>query len=40
MPFGWPRDVEAIRADPRFAELRHHVWLQLHSPTGAEAHVR
>jgi NitT/TauT family transport system ATP-binding protein len=31
LPFGWPRDVEAIRADPRFAEIRNHIWHQLHS---------
>jgi NitT/TauT family transport system ATP-binding protein len=38
MPFGWPRDVEAIRADPRFAELRNHIWrdLQSFSKAGAE----
>jgi len=26
MPFGWPRDVNAVRADPHFAELRNHIW--------------
>jgi NitT/TauT family transport system ATP-binding protein len=31
IPFGWPRDVETIRSDPRFAELRAHVWRQLQS---------
>jgi NitT/TauT family transport system ATP-binding protein len=31
IPFGRPRDVEAVRADPRFAELRAHVWRQLHT---------
>ncbi|MBI3435049.1 MAG: ABC transporter ATP-binding protein [Proteobacteria bacterium] len=31
MPFSRPRDVEAVRADPRFAELRAHIWRQLHS---------
>src|ERR1700730_10059575 len=31
IPFGWPRDVEAVRADPRFAELRAHIWRQLHT---------
>jgi NitT/TauT family transport system ATP-binding protein len=31
MPFGRPRDVEAVRIDPRFAELRAHIWRQLHS---------
>jgi NitT/TauT family transport system ATP-binding protein len=30
IPFGRPRDVEAVRADPRFAELRAHIWRQLH----------
>src|SRR5262245_4727181 len=29
MPFAHPRDVEAVRADPRFAELRAHIWRQL-----------
>jgi len=31
MPFGWPRDVDAVRADPRFAEIRLHIWRQLHT---------
>jgi NitT/TauT family transport system ATP-binding protein len=31
MPFERPRDVEAVRADPRFAELRSHIWHQLHT---------
>jgi len=31
LPFGRPRDVEAMRADPRFAELRAHIWRQLHT---------
>ena len=31
MPFGRPRDVETMRADPRFAELRAHIWHQLHT---------
>ena len=31
MPFQRPRDVEALRADPRFAELRSHIWQQLHT---------
>jgi len=31
MPFARPRDVEAVRADPRFAELRAHIWHQLHT---------
>ena len=29
IPFGWPRDVNAIRADPHFAELRAHIWNEL-----------
>jgi NitT/TauT family transport system ATP-binding protein len=29
LPFGRPRDVEAIRADPRYAELRAHIWHEL-----------
>jgi NitT/TauT family transport system ATP-binding protein len=32
IPFGRPRDVETVRADPRFAELRAHIWRQLHTP--------
>jgi NitT/TauT family transport system ATP-binding protein len=31
MPFGWPRDVDAVRSDPRFAEIRLHIWRQLHT---------
>jgi NitT/TauT family transport system ATP-binding protein len=31
MPFGWPRDVDVMRADPRFAELRQHIWHELHT---------
>jgi NitT/TauT family transport system ATP-binding protein len=31
MPFGWPRDIDAVRSDPRFAELRQHIWRQLHT---------
>jgi NitT/TauT family transport system ATP-binding protein len=31
MPFGRPRDPEAVRADPRYAELRAHIWHQLRS---------
>jgi len=39
MPFGRPRDVETVRADPRFAELRAHIWHELRSapPKGAQA---
>lgn len=31
MPFGRPREVEAVRADPRFAGLRSHIWHELHT---------
>ncbi len=31
IPFERPRDVEEVRADPRFAELRAHIWRQLHT---------
>jgi NitT/TauT family transport system ATP-binding protein len=31
MPFGRPRDVEDVRADPHFAELRSHIWHELHT---------
>jgi NitT/TauT family transport system ATP-binding protein len=31
MPFGWPRNPDAVRADPRFAELRQHIWHELHA---------
>jgi NitT/TauT family transport system ATP-binding protein len=37
MPFGRPRDVDAVRADPRFAELRTHIWRQLHTARPAKA---
>jgi NitT/TauT family transport system ATP-binding protein len=30
MPFARPRDVEEVRADHRFSELRAHIWHQLH----------
>jgi NitT/TauT family transport system ATP-binding protein len=41
IPFGRPRDVEAVRADPRFAELRAHIWRQLHHarPAAHAAHA-
>src|SRR5712671_3127930 len=41
LPFARPRDVEAVRADPRFAELRAHIWRQLHNarPQRAVAQV-
>ena len=31
MPFGRPRNVDDVRSDPRFAELRLHIWHQLHA---------
>ncbi len=31
VPFAHPRNVETVRADPRFAELRAHIWHQLHT---------
>jgi NitT/TauT family transport system ATP-binding protein len=31
-PFRRPREVDAVRADPRFAQLRIHIWHQLHAP--------
>jgi NitT/TauT family transport system ATP-binding protein len=40
MPFGRPRDVEAVRADPHFAELRAHIWRQLHSAQGRRTKPR
>jgi NitT/TauT family transport system ATP-binding protein len=29
LPFGWPRNAEEVRASPRFAELRQHIWREL-----------
>jgi NitT/TauT family transport system ATP-binding protein len=37
MPFERPRDVEAVRADPRFTELRAHIWHQLHQTRSQRA---
>jgi NitT/TauT family transport system ATP-binding protein len=34
VPFTRPRDVGAMRADPRFAELRAHIWGELMHATG------
>jgi NitT/TauT family transport system ATP-binding protein len=31
VPFDHPRDGNALRADPRFAELRAHIWNELHT---------
>jgi NitT/TauT family transport system ATP-binding protein len=30
VPFDHPRDANALRADPRFGEMRAHIWKQLH----------
>ena len=37
LPFSRPRDVEAIRADPRYAELRAHIWHELKAARPARA---
>jgi NitT/TauT family transport system ATP-binding protein len=37
LPFGRPRDVETVRADPRFAELRAHIWHELQNARPARA---
>jgi ABC-type nitrate/sulfonate/bicarbonate transport system ATPase subunit len=31
IPFGRPRSGEGVRADPRYAELRAHIWHHLHT---------
>jgi NitT/TauT family transport system ATP-binding protein len=31
LPFGWPRSSDQVRSDPRFAELRLHIWHELHA---------
>ena len=31
VPFGHPRDGNALRTDPRFGEMRAHIWKQLHT---------
>ena len=35
IPFDWPREVDAIRADRRFAELREHIWSELRPDAAA-----
>ena len=40
MPFARPRDMESVRADPRFAELRAHLWHQLHTARPKRPAVR
>jgi len=39
VPFTRPRNVDEMRADPRFAEMRTHIWHQLHTakPKGTRA---
>lgn len=37
MPFERPRDAEAIRLDPRFAEIRAHIWNELRPPRVVDA---
>jgi len=37
VPLARPRDGNALRADPRFAELRAHIWNELRSAPNAEA---
>jgi len=37
VPLARPRDGNALRADPRFAELRAHIWNELRSTQSAEA---
>jgi NitT/TauT family transport system ATP-binding protein len=32
VPFARPRDVNALRGDPRFAEMRAHIWNELQAP--------
>jgi NitT/TauT family transport system ATP-binding protein len=29
VPFKWPREVDAIRAEPQFAEMRTYIWHKL-----------
>ncbi len=31
MPFAWPRNPDAVRSDPRFTEIRLHIWHELHT---------
>jgi NitT/TauT family transport system ATP-binding protein len=37
VPFARPRDGNALRADPRFAAMRAHIWKELQAPQRAEA---
>ena len=38
MPFGWRRNADAVRSDPRFTEFRLHIWHELH--TAKPKHMR
>ncbi|HVZ52324.1 MAG TPA: ABC transporter ATP-binding protein [Pseudolabrys sp.] len=40
VPFEHPRDVETVRSDPRFAEMRAHIWRQLHHARPQRAGAR
>ena len=37
VPFGWPRGMTSVRADPRFAEMRAHIWNELRQPSRVAA---
>ena len=37
VPLARPRDGNALRADPRFAEMRAHIWNELQAPQRTEA---
>ncbi len=39
VPFARPRDVTQVRTDPRFAELREHIWSQLRPEAAAAVAV-
>jgi NitT/TauT family transport system ATP-binding protein len=39
VPFGHPRDGNALRGDLRFAELRAHIWGELHTARPAQTRV-
>src|SRR3954454_25115381 len=39
VPFARPRDAGALRADPRFAEMRAHIWNELQAPARRPAEV-
>jgi NitT/TauT family transport system ATP-binding protein len=40
VPFGRPRDMTAVRADPRYPELRSHLWRELQSSGAGAAPAR